>query len=122
MKNKVSRAGRVRGSLVPLLCFLTVCVWASADLPIKDQVLKDQSAAVRGETTFNGTCTFCHGHEGQGGQGRPLQGRQFDADKLFTVISKGRTRGGKRMPPYANTFSETQRWELVAYLLALNTK
>ena len=91
-------------------------------MSVRDKVLGDRSAAPRGEKIFNTTCMFCHGHEGQGGQGRPLKGQQLQPDQTFNVISKGRTRGGRRMPPYQKAFSETQRWELVAYLLTLSGK
>jgi mono/diheme cytochrome c family protein len=108
--------------LLPWLCLAACAAFASTppdDLPVRVQVLSDPDAAARGEKIFNGTCTFCHGHEGTGGQGRPLKGQSFDPDRVFKIITKGRTRGGKRMPPYQSTFSERQRWELVSYLLSL---
>ncbi len=74
-----------------------------------------------GESLFNRNCTVCHGKAGAGGRSRPLAGRTFDAQYLFTTISKGRKRGSLLMPPWEKTLREEQRWQLVAYIQSLGT-
>lgn len=88
--------------------------------PMKNTVLDTAIAVEQGERIFATTCALCHGHRGAGGQGRPLAGRTFDAESWFNIISKGQTRGSNRMPPYENSLSEEQRWQLIAYLKSLN--
>ena len=87
---------------------------------MENTVLGTATAAEEGERIFGTTCALCHGHKGTGGQGWPLAGRTFDAESWFNIISKGQTRGSKRMPPYENSLSEEQRWQLIAYLKSLN--
>ena len=112
-------------AILALLYLVTLATNASTlpqDQPLKQQVLTDPASATRGEKIFNGTCTFCHGHEGRGGQGRPLYGHQLEPNQIFKIITKGRRRGGIRMPPYQKAFSDVERWELVAYLLTLSSE
>ncbi len=109
-------------AILALFYLVTFATNASAppeDQRLKERVLRDPASAAHGEKIFNSTCTFCHGHEGRGGQGRPLYGQPLEPNRIFKIITKGRRRGGMRMPPYQKAFSDTQRWELVAYLLTL---
>lgn len=93
---------------------------ASEAISIKEYVLNSSESVEKGEKTFNTSCALCHGHGGAGGQGRPLNNRSFEAERWFNTISKGRTRGSKRMPPFESSLTENQRWELIAYLKTLN--
>lgn len=81
---------------------------------------KEFSSVVNGEKRFNQTCVYCHGYKGSGGKARKLQGRSFDADYLFKTITKGKKRGSLVMPPWKRSFTPTQRWELVTYILSLS--
>ena len=51
-----------------------------------------------------------------GGRAPSFRGRSdFVPDDAFKVITEGR-RGADIMPPWGNTFSPDEIWELVAYL------
>ena len=108
--------------LVSLMLSMAITPAADSEnqYSIKNIVLDTAGAVEEGEKIFGATCALCHGHKGTGGQGRPLAERAFDPESWFNIISKGRTRGGKRMPPYENSLSEEQRWQLIAYLKSLN--
>ncbi len=79
----------------------------------------EQSIA-SGEKRFNQSCVYCHGNRGSGGKAKKLQGRNFDPDYLYKTITKGKRRGALIMPPWEKTFSATQRWELVTFILSLD--
>ena len=108
--------------LCSLLLITTLRASAPEEPSTKDRVLGAMNAAEQGEIVFNTTCALCHGHSGSGGQGRPLQNRSFDPDRWFSTISKGRTRGSKRMPAFENSLSEEQRWQVIAYLISISGK
>lgn len=92
---------------------------AAADPGLKGRVLSDPQAAALGERLFTQNCVYCHGHRGSGGKAKPLQGRAFRPDYLFKTISNGKRRGALVMPPWKRSLDEQQRWQLVAYILAL---
>lgn len=94
---------------------------SSAVDEIKGRVLEDSSSITRGEKKFNSLCVYCHGNKGVGGKARPLQGRDFEPDYLFKTISEGKKRGSMIMPPWKNSLSEEERWELVSYILSLGS-
>src|SRR5687767_14345805 len=80
--------------------------------------------AAGGQTLFAQLCQTCHGPAGQGGgdRGPALNTGTFthgsgDAD-LFRAIRSGVR--GTQMPPFAG-LSETQIWQLVAYLRSLQS-
>ncbi|CZF83330.1 MULTISPECIES: c-type cytochrome [Grimontia] len=75
----------------------------------------------QGEIRFYQNCAYCHGAKGIGGKSKKLQCRDFEGDYLFDTISNGLRRGSQFMPPWADTFSESERLELVAYILSLRT-
>jgi mono/diheme cytochrome c family protein len=92
-------------------------------LKIKKTVFNDMSQSViKGEKRFSQTCIYCHGYEGSGGRSKKLQGRTIAPDRLFKTITKGRRRGSSVMPSWSKTFSITERWELVAYIMSLSEK
>ena len=78
-----------------------------------------------GQTRYNQLCQTCHGPAGQGGgdRGPALNTGTFahgsaDAD-LFRAIRSGVR--GTQMPPFAG-LSDTQIWQLVAYLRSLQPR
>lgn len=94
---------------------------AGENKSLKSTILTDSSSIKRGKKRFNSLCVYCHGNQGVGGKSKPLQGREFDPDYLYRTISEGMKRGSMIMPPWKNSLSEEERWELVAYILSLGS-
>lgn len=80
--------------------------------------LTDLNRIDLGKLQFGSTCAaYCHGSEGRGGRAPAFLGRSdFDPHNAYRVIRDGRRGAGGVMPPFGQAFSETQIWELVAYL------
>lgn len=84
--------------------------------------LNDAKAIEAGRLVFSSTCVYCHGDEGLGGRALPLRDRDdFTPDYVFTTISNGLRVGSLNMPTWKNTFDETTRWQLTAYVLSLRS-
>lgn len=92
--------------------------------------------AARGRTTFLASCAACHGEKGDGhGPATPTLVDDWDqpsrpADLRQPALRSGSTRkdlfrvlligiGGTPMPGYAETLTDEQRWELVAFVESL---
>jgi cytochrome c oxidase subunit II len=69
------------------------------------------SPAVAAEA-FEGACSVCHGENGAGGYGPPLQNRTFDAADIRDLLRNGRG----RMPAVGNTWSPSQIAGMIRYL------
>jgi len=69
-------------------------------------------------TLFN--CVGCHGHGG-GGMGPPLIDREWRYGgrpaEIYATIVEGRPDG---MPAFGGKLTDTQAWQLVAYVQAMN--
>ncbi len=113
-----------------LLCGLAVLNAALSsgqqpDPPATTNPLTATAAAVAGgQTQYSQLCQTCHGPAGQGGgdRGPALNTGTFthgsgDAD-LFRAIRSGVR--GTQMPPFAG-LSDTEIWQLVAYLRSLHS-
>jgi len=89
----------------------------AADAPQPPFSLSDPARIASGKTRFGATCAaYCHGSGGVGGRAPSFRGRSdFSPSDAFKVITEGR-RGADIMPPWGNTFSQEEIWELVAYL------
>ena len=89
----------------------------AADAPQPPFPLGDPGRIAAGKARFGATCAaYCHGSGGVGGRAPSFRGRSdFVPDDAFKVITEGR-RGADIMPPWGNTFSPEEIWELVAYL------
>ncbi len=108
-----------------LITFYTDMLQAGGDAGIeadgnslKEIVLSNSESAQFGEKKFSALCSYCHGNAGSGGKARKLQGRDLEADYVFTTITNGKKRGSLNMPPWRN-LPEIVRWQLVAYILSL---
>lgn len=88
---------------------------------LRDHVLADPTSIKNGELRFAQNCSaYCHGDKGAGGEVHPLQCQpEYDGAYLFAIISEGRRSGSRYMPPWKDTFSEKERWELAAFILSL---
>lgn len=95
-----------------------------AGAPLPESALGD---ATRGHTLFGNRCASCHGPTGKGdGEeamyytppprdlGSPAMKAIPDAE-IFETIRKGTG----NMPPFAAKLSESETWDLVAYLRTL---
>lgn len=83
------------------------------------------TAATAGSATYRERCSACHGERGRGDgplaavlDPRPadlvLHASQHSDGELFYFVSRGVP--GTPMPAWRDVLSETQRWEVVAYL------
>ncbi|WP_295557812.1 cytochrome c [uncultured Hyphomicrobium sp.] len=79
--------------------------------------LSDPAKIEIGKKRFGANCAaYCHGSEGEGGKTPSFKGNtNFSAAAAHKTITEGRT-GADVMPPWGNTFTPEQIWELVAYL------
>jgi len=92
-------------------------------LDVKKAVFDDMSQSIiNGAKRFSQSCIYCHGYEGSGGRSKKLQGRTIAPDELFKTITDGKSIGSSRMPPWEKTFTISERWELVAYIMSLSEK
>jgi cytochrome c oxidase subunit II len=61
---------------------------------------------------FQGVCSKCHGDNGSGGYGPPLQNRTFDANDVADILRHGRN----AMPPVGNTWTDREIAAMIRYL------
>lgn len=96
----------------------------------KNPVAGKPEAIAAGKQVFNTTCVPCHGPAGRGDGAAaaalnpkpakftsPVIAGESDG-ALFWKLSEGRG----AMVPFKTTFSEAQRWELIAYIRTLQGK
>ena len=83
--------------------------------------LRDVKHIEAGYKIFSGLCAgYCHGPEGTAKRGPALRNRpELKAHVLFHTIANGRKRSGNPMPPWKGLLTETQFWQLVAYIVSL---
>ena len=83
--------------------------------------LRDVQHIEAGYKIFSGLCAgYCHGSEGTAKRGPALRNRpELKTPVLFYVIANGRKRSGNPMPPWKGLLTETQIWQLVAYIVSL---
>ena len=66
--------------------------------------------------TYNGVCAKCHGPQGQGAYGPPLQGRAFETADITRLLRQGRTTSLGHMPAVGSDWSDAQITAIIAYL------
>jgi len=114
----------------------SACSGPDSDLPaayrqieVPEARLRESAAIGRGEALYEANCALCHGHRGDG-RGRRSSGlsskptRFADprwrgsttARRVFFSIREGRP--GTPMPSW-DVFSESETWDVVAYVLSL---
>jgi cytochrome c oxidase cbb3-type subunit 3 len=120
----VSRPGRLRLVVVPLVLFLAVSGLAyglSKAHPAKPGVPSAASSGApvelgdpyRGQTIFEQTCASCHGAGGKGGAGPRLQD-----DRITLAFAKARIESGRGIMP-AGLVKGQQEKDVLAYLQTL---
>ena len=117
--------GRRQVALAATLALLLVPALLSGipfQQPASNPLAGNKAAAADGQPLYNQMCQTCHGPAGQGGgdRGPALNTGSFthgagDAD-LFRAIRSGIR--GTQMTPFAS-LTDTQVWQLVAYLRSL---
>jgi mono/diheme cytochrome c family protein len=97
-----------------------------ASVPAKDRarnnpVANDPDAAAAGRKLFEDNCVVCHGAAAAGSALAPsllsADIQRATPGEIYWVITKGAVRFG--MP--ASKLSPRQRWQVVTYLISLNT-
>ena len=87
----------------------------------KNPNANDLTAQRNGESTYRPNCGFCHGNDARGENGAPdltSPRTQSRSDvELFRIILDGRA--GPDMP--ANDLSQSETWEVIAYLRGLKS-
>lgn len=112
-------AWAVAASLVPgmVACLLLSVGSAHAadpDASVINPLLKNPQAIEAGREIYARRCILCHGN--QGGRGPDLfQNKLSDADFLATVLG-GRTGSRGQMPAWAGTLTETEVWQVEAFV------
>lgn len=120
---KLKRALRIGSTTLAAGLALVAGTPRAADAPEPPFALSDPSRVAAGKARFGATCAaYCHGSGGVGGRAPSFRGRaDFSPADAYRVITEGR-RGADIMPPWGNTFTPEQIWELVAYLQELSTQ
>jgi cytochrome c oxidase subunit 2 len=70
--------------------------------------------------TYVGVCSKCHGNQGQGAYGPPLQGRTFEIGDITRLFRLGRTTSLGHMPAVGSDWSAAQIAAMVKYLQAIH--
>ena len=83
--------------------------------------LRDVQHIEAGYRIFSGLCAgYCHGPEATAKRGPALRNRpELKTPMLFYIIANGRRRSGNPMPPWKGVLTETQIWQVVAYIVSL---
>jgi len=118
--NSGSNVSRLVALAVGWLCVAYFSGLSADTLDPGNPDLGNPDVIAMGKKRFNRACFYCHGYEGVGGKGATLQRRaDLTPDVIFNTISNGRIRGSSVMPPWKNSLTEEERWQLVAYILSL---
>jgi cytochrome c oxidase subunit 2 len=72
------------------------------------------------EEAYLGVCSKCHGMEGQGSYGPPLQGRTFAISDITRLFRLGRTTSLGHMPAVGSDWTTVQIAAMVRYLQAIH--
>jgi cytochrome c oxidase subunit 2 len=75
-----------------------------------------QSSRTVAAETYVGVCSKCHGMNGKGAYGPPLQGRAFEPGDITRLFRQGRTTALGHMPAVGSNWSQAQISSLIQYL------
>jgi cytochrome c oxidase subunit 2 len=76
----------------------------------------DPGSATVAAEAYVGVCSKCHGMQGQGAYGPPLQGRAFETDDITKLLRHGREGNQGRMPAVGSDWTDAQITAMIAYL------
>ena len=76
----------------------------------------DPGSATVAAEAYVGVCSKCHGMQGQGAYGPPLQGRAFETDDITKLLRQGREGNQGRMPAVGSDWTDAQITAMIAYL------
>ena len=83
--------------------------------------LTNSAVIAQGNKLFAQNCAtgYCHGAEGRAARGPDLRNRDWETQKLFSVIQGGVP--GTTMPPWNNILPDKDIWAVTAYIVSLGT-
>src|SRR5690606_15398667 len=89
--------------------------------PLADAYRENRWAVSQGQMYYaNFNCAGCHAAGGGGGNGPPLNDSEWiygsDPENIFDTVIEGRPNG---MPSFRGKISNSQLWQLVAYVRTL---
>src|SRR4051794_20961511 len=92
-----------------------------ATMPVKNEYEENAYAISQGQQLYEKfNCVGCHAHGG-GGMGVPLMDDKWifgsEPQQIFATIVQGRPKG---MPSFGGRLTESQVWELAAYVRSLS--
>jgi cytochrome c oxidase subunit II len=76
----------------------------------------DPGSATVAAEAYVGVCSKCHGMQGQGAYGPPLQGRAFATDDITKLLRQGREGNQGRMPAVGSDWTDAQITAMIDYL------
>ncbi len=76
----------------------------------------DPGSATVAAEAYVGVCAKCHGMQGQGAYGPPLQGRAFEPGDITRLLRQGREGNQGRMPAVGSDWTDAQIAGMIAYL------
>ncbi len=76
----------------------------------------DPGSATVAAEAYVGVCSKCHGMQGQGAHGPPLQGRAFATDDITKLLRQGREGNQGRMPAVGSDWTDAQITAMIDYL------
>lgn len=97
---------------------------------MKNPITIDANALKDAKKTYSTFCSPCHGNSGKGDGAAAASLNPKPADHTSDLVQKDSdgtlfwkmTEGRNPMPSYKQVLTETQRWELVAYIRTLKKK
>jgi len=96
-----------------LIISLILAGLVSAEYP------SEKPSVVSGRIVFTSACAVCHGEKGNG-SGYAGAYDFTDNQKMIDINSSdfflSITNGRQAMPPFGNRFSQSQRWDVIAYI------
>jgi mono/diheme cytochrome c family protein len=108
---------RIATATIALLLLNTPGFVHADDAPVPD--LNDPGVISAGRKVFlEKHCSHCHGANGDGGVN--LTKRDLSDPKyVSSAIADGQERGGLRMPAWRDILTDTEIWQVTAYVMSL---
>jgi mono/diheme cytochrome c family protein len=83
-------------------------------VPFTDEFLADEANVSAGRAIWQEQCQHCHGKKAYPGKAPKLQPRRYKPDFVYRRV----TDGFRKMPPWKDVYSDEERMQVTAYVLA----